>query len=544
MTMSSFVGIILLLIAVEIPGSFQHDRGHSKFRGPQVSQTAGTPWPMPLSYHTQATFTYVDAGEFKFTDVDESSSCSILEEAYNRYFPLIFGRRPETLFFKSSFKAPTDAMTELMVKLEKPCKDTDYPMLESDESYTLDVNGNQAMLSASEIWGVLRGLETFSQIVYQSNDGGFVVNNTQIVDKPRFNHRGMLLDTSRHFISVPILMTNLDALAQNKFNVFHWHIVDDQSFPFESSTFPNLSEQGAYDPETHVYTQTDIKNIIEYARMRGIRVVPEFDSPGHTSSWGYGQPDLLTKCYTGSQPNGQFGPVNPVPNSTYVFLKSFFTEIAQLFPDHYMHLGGDEVSFACWQSNPEITSFMKKMGYTSYSQIEEYYMQNLLNIVGGLGKGYQIWQEVIDNGAKVRADTVVEVWKAGWEAEMEKVTKLGYKTLLSTCWYLNYISYGSDWMAYYGCEPFNFNGTDAQKQLIQGGETCMWGEYVDGTNVISRLWPRASAVGERLWSAKEINSAFLAQSRLTEHRCRMVRRGFQAEPITGPGFCREEFGGV
>lgn len=130
-------------------------------------------------------------------------------------------------------------------------------------------------------------------------------------------------------------------------NVFHWHIVDDQSFPYVSYTYPELTEFGAYDPYNHIYTNADVKDIIEFGRQRGIRVVPEFDSPGHTLSWGKAVP-ILTPCYSGSKANGEFGPIDPSNNQSYIFLEKFIKELVTVFPDKYLHLGGDEVDFSCW----------------------------------------------------------------------------------------------------------------------------------------------------------------------------------------------------
>uniref|UniRef100_A0A8C2F6K0 Beta-hexosaminidase subunit beta n=1 Tax=Cyprinus carpio TaxID=7962 RepID=A0A8C2F6K0_CYPCA len=335
------------------------------------------------------------------------------------------------------------------------------------------------------------------------------------------------------------------SMAMNKFNVFHWHIVDDQSFPYMSRTFPELSQKGAYHPFTHVYTPSDVKMVIEFARMRGIRVIPEFDTPGHTESWGNGQLDLLTPCYSGSSPSGTFGPVNPILNSSYDFMTQFFKEISTVFPDAYIHLGGDEVDFRCWESNPDIQKFMAQQGFgTDYSKLESFYIQRLLDIVAATKKGYMVWQEVFDNGVKLKDDTVVEVWMGNkMEEELQNVTRAGFTTILSAPWYLDYISYGQDWQHYYKVEPLSFPGTDAQKKLVIGGEACLWGEYVDATNLTPRLWPRASAVAERLWSDKSVTDVGNAYNRLVQHRCRMVKRGIPAEPLF-VGHCRQEYKGL
>ncbi|NXX96398.1 HEXB hexosaminidase, partial [Centropus bengalensis] len=303
-----------------------------------------------------------------------------------------------------------------------------------------------------------------------------------------------------------------DAMAFNKFNVFHWHIVDDQSFPYQSTVFPELSDKGAYS-YNHIYTPADVRLVIEYARLRGIRVIPEFDTPGHTQSWGKGQKDLLTPCYSREQPTGLFGPVNPILNATYDFMTKFFKEISSVFPDAYIHLGGDEVDFDCWKSNPEVREFMKKQEFgIDYAKLESYYIQK-----------YIVFNFICFLFFQLKPDTVVQVWmQNNYDAELSKVTAAGYTTILAAPWYLDYISYGQDWKKYYRVEPLNFPGSEKQKTLLIGGEACLWGEFVDATNVTPRLWPRASAVGERLWSSKNVTNLQDAYLRLTNHRCRML----------------------
>ncbi|CAD5123529.1 DgyrCDS11869 [Dimorphilus gyrociliatus] len=498
-------------------------------------QTLGQPWPMPQSYQSYPDLLLLNSATFNLSPVGHS--CDILQDAIRRYRLIIFGPS-NALKFRP--KSNVNVLANLDVNLMNECEK--YPSLEMKENYTLTVTSSTANLASPTIWGILRGLETFSQLVYRGNYGEFLLNATKIVDFPRFSHRGVLLDTSRHYLSKEVIKENIEAMAYNKMNVFHWHIVDDQSFPYQSRKYPKLSDEGAYNRFTHIYTQNDVAEIIEFARVRGIRVIPEYDTPGHSQSWGKGQKGLLTECYSQGKPNGNFGPINPIVNTTYTFLEGFFSEVQQVFPDKYTHMGGDEVSFDCWKSNPDITKFMQQHGFPgNYSRLEQYYEQRLLNIMAKLNAGYIIWQEVVDNGVKVRPDTVVHVWKGGWQQDIAKVTALGHRALLSTCWYLDYISYGTDWTSYYNCEPLNWQGSAAQKKLVMGGEAALWGEFVDTSNVVSRLWPRASAVAEKLWSSSAMSDATSATPRFKEHRCRMVGRGIRAEPQNGPGYCVKEF---
>lgn len=496
----------------------------------------GSPWPMPTKISTTANTLTVDRNSFRFRTT--GVSCDILDEAFVRYFRIIFDHLPltrrATLRFRSQAK-----LTRLDVNVQQPS--LKYPSLGMDESYILSISNGNGQLGANTVWGALRGLETFSQLIYESDSGYLQLNETELSDEPRFMWRGILLDTSRHFLPKETILLNLAAMAYNKFNVFHWHIVDDQSFPYQSRDFPQLSAKGAFEPYDHVYTQDDVKEVIEFARLRGIRVVPEFDSPGHSSSWGKGIANLLTKCYSHGNFTGSYGPIDPTLNDTYKFLNSFVNELTQVFKDHYLHLGGDEVDFSCWKSNPNITQFMKDMQFgDDYKKLESFYIGKLLDIVDSYKSGSVVWQEVFDNGVKVHPDTVIEVWKGKELEELEAVTAAGLKAILSSPWYLNRITLGPDWHNYYAVEPQNFNGTELQKALVIGGEACMWGEWVDATNVIPRLWPRASAVAERLWSPKTVTDIKTAAIRLDEHRCRMVRRGINAEPPNGPGYCQYE----
>ncbi|XP_054243997.1 beta-hexosaminidase subunit alpha [Indicator indicator] len=509
-------------------------------------EPAGAVWPQPQVQRSKpgGARCPLPPRRFRFAYAAGSAvgpGCAVLEAAFQRYWALLFAAARPT-----ENEPPCETpCTQLLISVDTPGCDG-FPSLDSKESYQLSISEGSMLLSADAVWGALRGLETFSQLVGRDENGMYYINQTEIVDFPRFPHRGLLLDTSRHYLPLRAILETLDVMAYNKFNVFHWHIVDDPSFPYESLTFPELSKQGAFNAMTHVYSASDVQRVLEHARLRGIRVLPEFDTPGHTLSWGPGAPGLLTPCYLGKSPSGTYGPINPILNSTYEFVSSLFKEVSTVFPDFFLHLGGDEVDFTCWKSNPQIGAFMKEMGFgEDYKKLESYYIQRLLDIVSSIGRGSIVWQEVFDNGVKVRPDTIIHVWKESslsYLEELANVTRAGYPALLSAPWYLNRISYGQDWMAAYQVEPLKFKGSPEQKERVIGGEACMWGEYVDVTNLTPRLWPRAGAVAERLWSNATVRDLQDAYLRLADFRCKLLGRGVQAQPLY-TGYCEHEFGG-
>jgi hexosaminidase len=268
-------------------------------------------------------------------------------------------------------------------------------------------------------------------------------------------------------------------------------------------------------------------------------------------------PPILTTCYDSTgKPivgDGATGPLDPTLDATYTFLDSLYKELSSIFTDKFVHVGGDEVPSACWASNPSIQKYMKANNLTSFADLETLFEQRLLDLLNKQGRSYIVWQEIFDNGAKIAADTVIDVWKGGnWQDEMAAVTKAGFHSVLSAPFYLNYISYGEDWPKYYQVEPSNFTGGEAADKagLVGGVEVCMWSEFVDAANFIPREWPRAASVGERGWSAKDIRDVDDARHRLHELRCKMLARGINAEPITNGGnmdelnnhnFCPQEY---
>uniref|UniRef100_A0A8C2WBQ5 Beta-hexosaminidase n=1 Tax=Cyclopterus lumpus TaxID=8103 RepID=A0A8C2WBQ5_CYCLU len=503
-------------------------------------------WPLPQIFTSSIERYPLNPQAFYFGYGRQSAAqfgCSVLDAAFIRYYSLIF---PDYTG-NGVLRFLEDKPFHIEINVDHDDCES-YPHEDSSEKYNLSVSAGKASLNAETVWGAVRGLETFSQLVYQDDFGSYFVNQTEIDDFPRFPFRGILLDTSRHFIPVHAILKTLDAMAYSKFNVFHWHIVDDPSFPYQSQTFPDLSRKGAFHPMTHIYTQSDVRRVISHARLRGIRVLPEFDSPGHTKSWGKGQSDLLTPCYSGSTPSGAFGPVNPALPSTYQFMATLLKEVSSVFPDSYIHLGGDEVNFSCWKSNPDVRAFMQKMGFgVDFTKLEAFYMENIVNITTFLNKTAIVWQDVFDYHELIPKDTVLHIWKgspANYRKELSRMTKAGMRVLLAAPWYINHISYGQDWRNYYTVQPLNFSGTAEQKKLVIGGEVCMWGEYVDATNLTPRLWPRASAAAERLWSdEKQTSSVDKAFPRLQDFRCKLVRRGIRAEPLY-VGHCKHEYQGV
>ncbi|XP_025113570.1 LOW QUALITY PROTEIN: beta-hexosaminidase subunit beta-like [Pomacea canaliculata] len=508
---------------------------------------ADVPWPLPARWRSNTSFPLLHE---TLSITSNVPGCDVIDNAAKRYRGIVgsLGKAAEP---------QQGGIGHVMIFVENATCEK-FPHLKMDESYELTVFPSNVTINSRSAWGALRGLETFSQLVYEKG-GMAYVKEWNIEDSPRFAHRGFMMDTARHFLPLKIIKLHLEAMAWSKLNVFHWHIVDAQSFPFVSRRFPELSDKGAFSPR-HVYTPQDVAEVIEFARLRGIRVIPEFDTPGHAHSWGKGRPELLTPCWKDGRPgtadygnHSEYENFDPTKETTFEFLGEFMAEVADVFPDQFLHVGMDEAHYMCWQSSPNITEFMiqKDFGPEGYSLLEGYYVSRAIDIISKTGKTLMLWQDPLDNGVVVNVSNIIQVWKdkdgrtaaTHWEEYANNLTARGHNVVVSSCYYLNYISYGQDWRTYYRCDPHNFNGTQEQNNRILGGEACMWAEYVDGTNFLQRAWPRAAAVAERLWSPRDVTSDVdTAAFRLDVHRCRLLRRGVPAQPIL-PGFCGDyDFG--
>jgi hexosaminidase len=388
--------------------------------------------------------------------------------------------------------------------------------LGEDESYTLEVTPTGAKLHAATPLGTMHGLQTFLQLVSITADG-FAAPAVSIQDQPRFPWRGLMIDVSRHFISVPVLKRNLDGMEAVKINVFHWHLSDNQGFRVESHKFPKLQEQGS---DGLYYTQDEIRDLIAYAHDRGIRVVPEFDMPGHSTAWFVGYPELASGPgpYQIWQQWGVADPaMDPTNEKTYKFLNDFFAEMAKIFPDQYFHIGGDEVNGKQWDANPKIQEFMKSHNIKNNEGLQAYFSQRVQELVVKHGKTPVGWDEILVPG--VPKNIVIQSWR-GTEA-LATAAKEGYRGILSNGYY---IDLGWSAARHYAVDPVGgaaANLTPEEKERILGGEATMWSEYVNWENVDSRIWPRTAAIAERYWSPQSTTDVASMYARMESESTRL-----------------------
>ncbi len=415
-------------------------------------------------------------------------------KAANRFLRRLSDRTG--LFFKQDIITPKSSA--LGAHCEFVCNQTAELKPGSNESYTLRIVKSGITLHAPTDFGILRGMETILQLI-SADDQGFYLPEITIEDEPRFTWRGLMMDVSRHFMPVDVIKRNLDGMAAVKMNVFHWHLSDDQGFRVECKTFPKLhllASDGFY------YTQEQIRDVIQYADERGIRVVPEFDIPGHSTSWLTAYPELASAPgpYSIERNWGVFDPTfDPTKEETYNFFNDFFKEICSLFPDAYVHIGGDENNGKQWNENSQIQRFMKENNIADNHALQAYFNKRILQILTRYNKQMLGWDEILHED--MPKSIMIQSWRG--VGYLEKSAKLGFSGILSNGYYIDLIHPASD---HYLVDPLpdTLNLNEEQKARILGGEATMWAELVTSETVDSRIWPRTAAIAERFWSPSTV----------------------------------------
>ena len=416
----------------------------------------------------------------------------------------------------SSDPAVLPAARRTLIRLQGPAEPVSSPVLQirygrpgspekfDEERYSLRVTPMGVSITAPTSLGVLRALATLEQLPITEKKQRYLPE-VDIVDQPRFAWRGLLIDAARHFMPVAVIKRNLDGMAAVKLNVLHWHLTDDQGFRIESKVFPRLQQVGSDDGL--YYTQAEVREVLAYAAARGIRVVPEFDVPSHSTSWIVAYPRLKSNDSTYA-PYDRWRTTNvaidPTRETTYTFLDSLLTEMTGLFPDPYFHAGGDENDGRNWRRTPRIVAYMRAHGMVKADgqavdkhKLQTYFNRRVLALLQKRGKTMIGWDEIL--GPDLPQETVIQSWRG--PKSLNDAVKLGHPALLSAGYYLDLnLSAASS----YAADPIPADSplTPAEQKLVLGGETAMWAEFADSTILDSRIWPRAAAVAERLWSPR------------------------------------------
>ncbi|PNF29506.1 Chitooligosaccharidolytic beta-N-acetylglucosaminidase [Cryptotermes secundus] len=454
----------------------------------------------------------------------------------------------------------------------------------TDETYTLDivtssrVNSVTVNIRAETVYGARHGLETLSQLVARVpaplGGGGrghssprkhllIMATNVRLSDAPIFRHRGLMLDTARNFLPLYAMKRTLDAMAASKLNVLHWHATDSQSFPLESPRVPQLARRrfGAYSSR-QVYTPQDVAYLLEYARLRGVRIIMELDAPSHAGNgWQWGEAaglGQLAVCvnqqpwrkYCIQPPCGQLNPTNP---NLYRVLRDLYRDILDIFPrGEPLHMGGDEVYFPCWNSSAEIVNWMEARGQgrgqADFLQLWADYQSTALGTldeeVGHSNTPIILWSSHLTEPGVIESFLnkdryIIQTWVPASSSLPVELLAKGYRVIYSTkdTWYLDHGFWGStvyhNWRVVY-------DNRIPRKAGVLGGEACMWSELVDNQSLDAKVWPRTAAMAERLWADPETRSSS-AEARFYRHRQRLVTRGIRADAVS-PAYCYQNEG--
>ncbi|KAK7340842.1 hypothetical protein VNO77_21556 [Canavalia gladiata] len=507
-------------------------------------------WPLPADFTSGDETLSVDPA-LTLSVAGNGGGSSILRDAFDRYRGITFKHSSVgfSLIRKLRERLVSVSAYDIATLKITVHSDNEELQLGVDETYTLLVPkakdsyvAGEVTIEANTVYGALRGLETFSQLCsFDYSDKTIKIYKApwSIQDKPRFSYRGLLLDTSRHYLPINVIKQIIESMSYAKLNVLHWHIIDEESFPLEVPTYPNLWK-GSY-TKWERYTVEDAYEIVNFAKMRGINVMAEVDVPGHAESWGAGYPNLWPSPSCRE-------PLDVSKNFTFDVISGILTDIRKIFPFELFHLGGDEVNTDCWTSTSHVKEWLSTQNMTA-KDAYEYFVLKAQEIAVSKNWSPVNWEETFNTfPAKLHKKTVVHNWLG--PGVCPKVVAKGFRCIFSNqgVWYLDHLDV--PWDEVYTAEPLEGIEKSSEQELVIGGEVCMWGETADTSNVQQTIWPRAAAAAERLWSQRDsTNITVTALPRLQNFRCLLNKRGVAAAPVknyyarrapSGPGSCYEQ----
>ncbi|KAE8382218.1 glycoside hydrolase superfamily [Aspergillus bertholletiae] len=459
-----------------------------------------------------------------------------------------------------------------------------------DESYTLEIeeDSDSITINAETVWGALHAFTTLQQLIIYNGNGGFIVEEpVSIKDSPLYPYRGIMVDSARNFISLPKIFEQLDGMALSKLNVLHWHIDDSQSWPIWIKSYPEMVKDAYSSRE--IYSINDVRNVVNYARARGIRVIPEIDMPSHASAgWRQVDPEIVTcidswwsndnwPLHTAVEPNpGQLDIIN---DKTYEVVGNVYKDLSEIFPDHWFHVGGDEIQPNCFNFSSYVTEWFAEDPSRTYHDLLQYWVDKAVPMFESYSDDRRLvmWEDVVmspEHAHDVPTNIVMQSWNNGLEY-ISNLTARGYDVIVSSSdfFYLdcghggfvtndvrynvmtnpdpdtpnfNYGGIGGSWCAPYKTwqriynYDFTLNLTEAQAKHVIGATAPLWSEQVDDINISSMFWPRAAALAELVWSGNRNANGKKRTTEMTQRiinfREYLVANGIQAQVLV-PKYC-------
>jgi hexosaminidase len=523
----------------------------------------GALWPKPTgNVHLGSTLAKVNINSIDAMGLNfEKASHPIMTGAMKRFKQQINAKMPQRAKLADGGKT-----LEITYILANP--EITKLTLETEEGYVLTISETSdgrlnATIVADNIFGGRHGLETLNQLVIYDDlrDEVLMPNDVSITDEPAFAYRGISLDTARNYINVDTIKRTLDGMASSKLNSLHWHITDSHSFPYVSKSLPELSMYGAYSTKK-IYTAEDVAEIVAYGLERGVRIIPEFDAPAHVGE-GWQNTDFVVcfnakpwQNYCVEPPCGQF---DPTKDKLYDAIEALYGDMLEQFDPVIFHMGGDEVHFGCWNSTDSIVEWMeteKGWGRSEQDFVKLWDLfqnESLTRLYKKADKQIPVimWTSTLTQKEYLellpKDKYIIQIWTTGSDPQISNLLNNGYKVILSNydalyfdCGFAGWVTDGNNWCSpYIGWQkvyenrPAKFAGD--KKAQVLGAEAALWTEQVDSASVDTRLWPRASALGEVLWT-EPTGSWRDAEQRFLVQRERLIELGVNSDALE-PEWC-------